>query len=258
MDGQGVVAHRRFHQVDLDRRGVGAQQDRLGLADVEVHGVVHAPGRMGRRHVEGPEVVPIRFGLRAFGHFVAHAHEDVFQLVAGLGDQVQVTAGLGRGDLLGDDLGQVEAVRDQGGGTFRPGQLGPAGRQPGLERGPDTLEPPSGFLALLGIEGADRAVGPGQDRALAEPLGLDRGQVIGGRGGGNGRLALPGDLLRINRTADSHVSASSSVPVIGTAGQVTARASPQIVDATGRANDDCRPPISPHRGLDVDGVPQNR
>ena len=74
---------RLFHQVDLHRRGVGAQQHRLGLAQVEVEGVVHAAGRVGRWDVEGLEVVPVGLGLGALGHREAHADEDVLELVPG-------------------------------------------------------------------------------------------------------------------------------------------------------------------------------
>ena len=61
-----------------------------GCAQLQVQGVPHAPGRVGGRHVEGLEVVPVGLRLGALGHREAHGHEGVLQLVAGLGDQVQV------------------------------------------------------------------------------------------------------------------------------------------------------------------------
>ena len=85
VDGQRVVGNGLFHQVDLHGRGVGAQEHRLGLADIEVHRVVHAPGRVRRRHVQRLEVVPVGLRLRAFGHGEPHADEHVFERRRGPG-----------------------------------------------------------------------------------------------------------------------------------------------------------------------------
>ena len=82
----------RRHHPDLHGRGVGAQQRRLGLAQLHVEGVPHAAGRMGGGHVEGLEVVPVGLDLGPLGHRVAHADEDVLQLAAGLVDEVEVAA----------------------------------------------------------------------------------------------------------------------------------------------------------------------
>ena len=168
VDRQRVVAHGLLHQVDLHRRGVRAQQHRLGLPEVEVHGVVHAAGRMGRRHVERLEVVPVRLGLGALGHGEAHADEDVLELGPGLGDEVQVPAGRRRAHLVRDDLGQVEPVGPERLGPLGLGQLGAARRQQRLELRLRLVEAAAGLLAGLGIEAAQGAVGPGQ-RASACP-----------------------------------------------------------------------------------------
>ena len=182
VDRQRAVAHRLLHQVDLHRRGVGAQQHRLGLADVEVHGVVHAAGRVGRRHVERLEVVPVRLGLGALGDGEAHADEDVLELVPGLGHQVEVATRRAARHLVGDDLGQVEAVRPQRRGPLGLGQLGRGGPPAGPRARPRTsLQPASGLLARLGVEPAQGRGGPGSARSACRVLGLHLGQGVGRR-----------------------------------------------------------------------------
>ena len=84
MDGQAAVDHGPFHEVDLHRRGVGSQQRGLRSTQVEIEGVPHGPGRMGRWDVEGAEVEPVGFDLGPLGHFESHSHEDVLELVTGL------------------------------------------------------------------------------------------------------------------------------------------------------------------------------
>ena len=157
VDRQRAVEHGLLHQVDLHRRGVGAQQRRLGLAQVEVEGVPHAPGRMGRRDVEGAEVVPVGLDLGTLGHLEPHADEHVLERVTGLGHQVEVAPGGGPGDGAGHVLGQVEPRRGQLGRAARrtgsrPGapraaprpRSGPraaGGRAPCAPRGPSTRAP---------------------------------------------------------------------------------------------------------------------
>ncbi len=85
VDGQQPLGHRLFHQVDLYRRGVGAEQHRLRLTDLEVEAVPHAPCRVSRGDVEGAEVVPIRLDFGALGHLEAHAHEDILEHAPGPG-----------------------------------------------------------------------------------------------------------------------------------------------------------------------------
>ena len=140
VNGQRVVPDGPFHQVDLDRGRVGAQQHRLGLADVEVHRVVHPPSRVRRGDVQCLEVVPVRLGLGTLGHGEAHADEDVLELGPGLGHQVQVAPGRRRAHLGRDHLRQIEAVRSQRFGALRLGELGPALGQAGLQAGPDLVQ----------------------------------------------------------------------------------------------------------------------
>ena len=82
----------RLHHPDLHRRGVRAQHDAPGLAEVDVERVPHAPGRVLGRHVERGEVVPVGLDLGAFAHGEAHADEHVLEMVVGLGDEVEVPA----------------------------------------------------------------------------------------------------------------------------------------------------------------------
>ena len=95
----------RLHHPDLHRRGVGAQQHRLGLAEVDVERVPHAAGRVGGRDVERLEVVPVGLDLGTLGHGEAHADEDVLEPVPGLGDEVEVPR-----SRRVDDLGEVEPL----------------------------------------------------------------------------------------------------------------------------------------------------
>ena len=62
----------------------------LGLAEVDEEGVVHAAGRVARRHVERLEVVPVGLDLGALGDCEAEADEHVLEPLAGLGDEVEV------------------------------------------------------------------------------------------------------------------------------------------------------------------------
>ena len=151
--GSAPSRTRLLHQVDLHRRGVGAQQHRLGLAEVEVEGVVHAARRVGRGDVERLEVVPVGLGLGALGHREAHADEDVLELGPGLGHEVQVAPGrrgahLGRGSPRSGRGGRPAARRRARPRPARPG--GSASRR--LEAGPDLVELAAGLLARLGLE----------------------------------------------------------------------------------------------------------
>ena len=197
VDRQRPLGHGLLHQVDLHRGGVRAQEHRLGLAQVEVHGVVHAAGGMRGRDVEGLEVVPVRFGLASLGHGEAHADEDVLQLGPGLRHQVKVSPRRGGEDLIRDDLGEVEAVGGERRLPFRPGQFRPAELDLGLKTGPGLVETAAGLLALLGAEAAQAAVGPGQRGALAEELRLDLCQLRRGRCGRDRSAALGGQDLDV-------------------------------------------------------------
>ena len=77
-----------------------------GSPEVEVERVPHPASRVGGRHVERLEVVPVGLGLGALGHDEPHPDEDVLELVAGALDDVQAPPQRRR-----DDLGEVQPVR---------------------------------------------------------------------------------------------------------------------------------------------------
>ena len=168
VDGQGARRHRLLHQVDLHRRGVGAQQHRLGLAEVEVHGVVHAAGRVGRRDVQRLEVVPVGLGLGTLGDAEAHADEDVLELVPGLGHQVEVARVRGAVRTW-SGMTSVRSRRSAA-QRARPARLAPATvaavGQLGLEaRARASCEAPTGLLARLGLEARPASGGPWSARS---------------------------------------------------------------------------------------------
>ena len=120
----------RLHRPDLHRRGVRAQQDRVGPLDVlgprrrEVEGVRPQPRRVRRRVVERVEVVVDGLHVGALGDVEAQADEDVLELAPGLGDQVQPSdrrRGVGgQRDVdavagqAGVELGRLELARARG------------------------------------------------------------------------------------------------------------------------------------------------
>ena len=155
VEGVAAVAAARHHRVDgrraalhdpdLHGRGVGAEHDLFGPAELHVEGVPHRPGRVGGGHVEGFEVVPVGLHLGAFGHLVAEGEEDLLQLPLHLGDGVEVAPG--RRSRPGGSGRAGRPARPRGGRRPRRrleqgGHLGPergdarpaAGRSVGRER----------------------------------------------------------------------------------------------------------------------------
>ena len=100
--------------------------DRLGLAEVEVEGVPHAPGRVGRRDVEGLEVVPVGLDLGALGHRRSPCRRRRPRARRGSG----TPGGGGPARRAGAEspgrLGEVEAVGLHLGGPLGDAELGPA------------------------------------------------------------------------------------------------------------------------------------
>ena len=197
MDRQRALGHGLLHQVDLHRGGVRAQENSLGLAQVEVDGVVHAAGGVRGRDVEGLEVVPVRFGLASLRHGEAHADEDVLELGPGLGHQVKVATCRGGEHLIRDDLGEVETVAGQRRLPFPPGQFRPPGLDLRLKAGPGLVETAARLLALIGAEAPQAAMGPGERGPLAEELRLDLRQLRRGRRGRDRSAALGGQDLDV-------------------------------------------------------------
>ncbi len=156
-----------LHQVHLHGGGVGPQHHGLGLPELEVQRVPHAPGGVGGRHVQRLEVVPIGLGLGALGHHEPHPHEDVLELVARALDHVQAPAWAG-----GDDLGQVQTIGVEPSRTLALLELDPLVGQVRLDRAAGLVETASRLGTFPRIEGDEALVGSGQRGALAQELGL--------------------------------------------------------------------------------------
>ena len=172
VDGRLAV----LHHPDLHRRGVRAQHDLLGLAEVDEDGVEAAPGGMPVGDVERLEVVPGALDLGSFGHRVSHADEHVLEPVPGLGDWMEVPSA--QRHLLGQALGEVE--------TLGLVALGPVdGRQPlpscghgGFDPAPGLVELAAGCGPLARFEFGQPALGLGEPRAASQQLPLDAGHRV--------------------------------------------------------------------------------
>src|SRR5947209_1553642 len=162
-----------FHHPDLHGRRVRAQHDALGLAQLEVEGVPHAAGRVGGRHVEGFEVVPVVLGFGPFGDLVAHPDEHVLELVTRLGGEMEVTpAG------TGNDLGEVESLGFQPTPALGLGEGDTALLDGRLQPGSSVVDAPACLLALVGGEGAKTLIEGGDRRSLPQELVFDSAQLV--------------------------------------------------------------------------------
>ena len=182
VDRQRAFQDGLLHQVDLHRRGVGAQQRRLGLAEVEVEGVPHAPGRVGRGDVEGTEVEPVRLDLGPLGHVEPHADEHIFECVSGLGHQVEVAALVGASNRAGHVLGQVEPGGGHLGRQLGEADLGALGLEQRLDRGAGLVELAAHLLLGLGIHRSQRPGRLGQGGLLTAHGGSHVADGLGGVG----------------------------------------------------------------------------
>jgi hypothetical protein len=157
VDGQRArIGDRRLHQVDLDRRRVGAQHDGLGFTEVDVEGVPHAPGRVRRRDVERFEVVPVALDLGALGHGEAHADEDVLEFTLGDGDQVRVSDGRGPRTELTTTSPKVQTVLAPALDAREGAQLLATVLERTFDHSSGLLKSRSGVLAVFGSEHAER------------------------------------------------------------------------------------------------------
>ena len=108
---RGDDAHRGlalFHGADLHGGGVSPEEHLVG----EVKGVLHVPGRVVRRQVEGLEVIPVQFHLGAFHCLKPQVQEDI--------------ADLGHDAVQGVETAPEEAPSRQG--DVHRGSGGQAGR----------------------------------------------------------------------------------------------------------------------------------
>ena len=188
-----------LHQPDLDGRGVGSQQHRFWRTQPQVEGVPHSPGRVGGRHVEGFEVVPVRLRLRAFRHRKAHGDEGVLQLGAGLGDEVEVAppSGQGRERERGRPDGELGEVKSFGIPTelaVAAGEGGGEGVAALLQPGAGRVDPGAHLLAPLGRHVSEQRVETGELRTFAQDQagGVTQAGSITGRLEPGHRVSLDG------------------------------------------------------------------
>jgi len=80
-----------FHDPDLDRGGVCPEQDATVflIRLFNEKRVLHVASRMVRREVQGGEIVPVVFNLRALSDFKAIAFEHFGDQPLGLSDRVE-------------------------------------------------------------------------------------------------------------------------------------------------------------------------
>ena len=102
---------------------------------------------MGLGDVERFEVVPIRLDLGALGHGEAHADEHIFETVACLGDEMEVTALQVRGRL-----GEIKPLGLELFASGRTLELTTASRQLRFEVGPGRVQSLTGNASLVRIE----------------------------------------------------------------------------------------------------------
>ena len=151
-----------LHRPDLNRRGVDAQQRRLGIENVshrlDVERVAQQPRGMHRREVQRVEVVVDGLDLGSFGDVEAQAQEHIFDLPPGLGDQVQAT------DLRLRVRGQrdVDPILYQAGIELGRCQRGDLGVDRGLDCLPGLIGGLPGGGALVGCQLRDSAQQVGQ------------------------------------------------------------------------------------------------
>ncbi len=157
------------------------KQHRLRLGRLDEEGVHRAASRVVERDVEGLEVVPVRLHLRPLGDLVAHADEDVLQLFADLGDEVEVA-----GERAGSHFREIEPVGRQPVRPGRPGKLGAPDRNGFLDPAPEGVQSSAGALAAFRRQSPQLLVVPGVPRPLAEGIPFGRLELLE-RGGGPDR-----------------------------------------------------------------------
>src|SRR5438270_9755674 len=132
---------------------------------------------MRRWHVESLEVVPVGLDLWALGHGVAHADEQVFELVASLGDQVQVSS-----LATTDHLCEVETLGLEKALAFAGPELGSPRRQRAVDACLGVLEQPTRFAPVVRFEAAKGPVTERERASLSGEVALDGIEVtdVGG------------------------------------------------------------------------------
>ncbi len=154
-----------------------AQEHAPGLGELDIEGVERAAGGMVLGDVQRLEVAPARFDLGALGDLVSHAYEDVFERLAHLGHEMEVTCQATR-----QHLGQIQAVRGKPLGSAKPPRALSAGCRRAISSLPRSSfkHPPD--LAALPQEPSIPAAGTSRQSATSSserrcarlPRGLSR------------------------------------------------------------------------------------
>ena len=87
-----------FHGPDLNRRGVGSQDDIVRY----VKGVLHVSGRVILGDVQGLEIVPVAFDLGPFHDVESQPHKNIADFLGDPADRVKTAQGnrpAGKGDI---------------------------------------------------------------------------------------------------------------------------------------------------------------
>ena len=146
---RGDDAHRGpafLHDPDLHGGGVGAQQHLV----VEIKGVLHVPGRVVRREIQGLEIVPVQLDLGAGDGLETQVQEDVADLLHGAGEGMEAAQGTPpawQGNVDGQGPGPGRGLFERGEGLGQGAlqtSLGPVGCRTHQAAGlrVQVLEPP--------------------------------------------------------------------------------------------------------------------
>ena len=218
-----------------------------GVAVVDEEGVPHRPRRMGGRHVQRLEVVPVALGLGAFGDHEAEPDEDVLETLVRLGDEVRVPAPWRAGEL-----GEVEALGGQRGQAGRGAELAASLGEGGLDRGHRLVHGLPGRGPVRGSEAAEALLERRQHALLAEQLGVERLDLVEGGCAAGAVDGLGGGAADVvdhrSEGRGSRWNGAITAMLLGSAGRRQVR-SPQAVDeeaGAGRSANRAR--AAPERG----------
>ena len=183
---------------------MGAEHDLLLGAELDVQRVLHRSRWMGRRDVQGLEVVPVVLDLGALGDAVAEPDEDVLELALDLRHEMQVSP---RPGVTAE--GQIEG-RTAWFGTGSPELPAPSlhQRRDLAAVRPDGL---AGRRSIRGRQLLDRLVDLGGGRTLPDERSLDGIELLDRGRGRDSSLRLRDGSLETRRCIrEVHRSASAS------------------------------------------------
>ena len=162
------------HGADLHRRGVGAQHRRAAAGRrAEIERIHHRPRRMVRGDVQGGEIVPVIFDVRAFLDGEAHGAEDRRDLFHGAADRMDRARQVGA-----RRLGDVDSFRCQPGVQRGLVQHCLARVQRIADLRLDAVDFGAGFFAQLRRHAAQRFQRGGDAAILAQQSDAQRLQLL--------------------------------------------------------------------------------